>query len=511
MLIDPEMSSSDDDSLGRQSLFSLEQDSVIERCEELMSTDQTKAGDMMKKTLLNKGYLASIMSTKYVYISEEMGWVLVTSDASAKMICETLGLYAPVNYMIAAKTIMEFLENTYVPYIVVGPSFSQGRVRCHFYKVNGQNPEATSIKLEACIPLNHDRQDVNKELMYSARFSYCTCPTKIHSLLKSVTIPNSLKFNTRGYLCKWIYDVFGEDSETVLWIIGDMIADFGNKRLFMLYGPGGVGKTSVVNIISSISSNKVVQVAGKYMAKSNSTSRNYANSLPDSIKALLPNTRLVVVGDVEVTNQDEVLNIQTVKELTGGDDSPLGRISVTSVMSLNRLFSYKYMADYTIVDRTRRVVVVPTVMRRSIRDLHFNESGDKEKVELIALSIATRFKYDIKPPLTTKALIMTLFQAKFTFALVIVCIDEDSSVVEIYAATRVLCHKFNIREEDMQMCLRSVGSKCCKIFSGVHVIANITVRHGKKIYAEGTRSSSSSNKHNKSSRSSFVEKEAEFN
>ncbi len=29
------------------------------------------------------------------------------------------------------------------------------------------------------------------------------------------------------------------------------MADFGTKRLFMLYGPGGVGKTSVVNIIAS--------------------------------------------------------------------------------------------------------------------------------------------------------------------------------------------------------------------------------------------------------------------
>ena len=136
----------------------------------------------------------------------------------------------------------------------------------------------------------------------------------------------------------------------------------------MLFGPGNVGKTSVVNIIASLSSNVLVQVQGRYMAKSQNANRNYGNSLPDYIKASLPNSRLVVVGDVEMTNEDETINMQCVKELSGGDQGPHGTISVTSVMSANRLFNDKYMADYTRADRTRRVVVVPTVIQGSSRD-----------------------------------------------------------------------------------------------------------------------------------------------
>jgi hypothetical protein len=81
-------------------------------------------------------------------------------------------------------------------------------------------------------------------------------------------------------------------------------------------------------------------------------------------------------------------------------------------------------------------------------------------MELIALSIATSFRYDMKPPLTTKTLLMTLFQRKFTFASSLVSIDEKSSVVENYAATKALCYKFNIKEQEMQSCLKTVGTKC---------------------------------------------------
>ena len=40
--------------------------------------------------------------------------------------------------------------------------------------------------------------------------------------------------------------------KTIMWMLGDMHTDFGNKRMFILYGPGGVGKSSVVNILATV-------------------------------------------------------------------------------------------------------------------------------------------------------------------------------------------------------------------------------------------------------------------
>jgi hypothetical protein len=40
-------------------------------------------------------------------------------------------------------------------------------------------------------------------------------------------------------------------------------------------------------------------------------------------------------------------------ELTGGDHGPDGTTTITSVMSVNKLFNYDEMAEYTRPDRTR--------------------------------------------------------------------------------------------------------------------------------------------------------------
>ncbi len=53
-------------------------------------------------TLFNWSKLLILMSTKYMYIDEDLGWVLVNSATAAKKICQILGFYAPVNYMTSA-------------------------------------------------------------------------------------------------------------------------------------------------------------------------------------------------------------------------------------------------------------------------------------------------------------------------------------------------------------------------------------------------------------------------
>ena len=56
------------------------------------------------------------------------------------------------------------------------------------------------------------------------------------------------------------------------------------------------------------------------------------------------------------------------------------------------------------------------------------------------------------------------FQAKFFYALSIVWIDEKATLVENYVATRLLCYKFRISEDNMIECLNTIGCKCVKRF-----------------------------------------------
>jgi phage/plasmid-associated DNA primase len=144
------------------------------------------------------------------------------------------------------------------------------------------------------------------------------------------------------------------------YYIGDMMADFGNKQMFILYGPGGVGKSTVLNIISSLSSNSLSSINSRFIARRSDAAKNYGNSITAEMRAEASNTRLLLVGDLHITanasgnvDRDEHLNVQTVKEFTGGDQNTSGACSVTVLMCAHSLFRYKYMDEYTRADITR--------------------------------------------------------------------------------------------------------------------------------------------------------------
>ena len=443
----------------------------------------------VKKKLLKDNEIVSIQSTKYIYIGKDMGWNILSSSVASKKVCDIGNLYAPVNFATAAEPIIEGLKYASTPTVALPLTITQGDTRCSFVtslQYNGR----TVVTFNLVKSLNHRYAGDTKG--YRSKITYCVCPLKYSARVSRIVIPERIELTNGGYLVDWIYRTFKESTETILWILGDIMADFGNKRLFILYGPGNVGKTTVVNIISMLASYNKVAIESRYIAKKRGNSRSYGNSLPDSIKAKLACTRLALIGDLEINDADEELNMQTVKECTGGDEGNHGKVSVTCIATSNSLFTYPVTADYTRPDRVRRVVVVPTVSSREGSDDNFTDPSDDQKRVLCCLALKVRLKYDMRPPLTTISLLMTLFQEKFKYALSVLVIDNNASGVECYAATRVLCYKFNISEEEMQKCLAVVGCNCCRIMCGIRVIANITLKHNAKIYKEVTRSTNSS-------------------
>jgi len=469
----------------RSDFFSVGDEDEIEKAQVDLEAQSDIRVRIMKEYLKDNQCAAYIMSEKYMYVGEEVGWVPFTSMSAARRICDVCGIMAFTKFMDGARPVVIGLQNWTPPVIVLGPTVCQGKIRCHIHKRTvDENGRMTSVTLHPATPLNIPPEDINQRTLYTAKGSFCTSSTRVERLLRTIKTESDVDITKRGYLCQRIFQVFGENTKTILWLIGDMLVDFGTKRLFMLYGPGGIGKSAVVTIIRNCASNLIEDIPGRYMARSSKATRNYGNSLDTDRKASLSNVRLALIGDVELTNDDEHLNMQTVKEITGGDETSHGRVSCTAVMSLNKLFNYEFMSEYTRSDRVRRVVVVPTLTHRQNRDSSQKPASENDKMMLIATCIGIRLKYDGKPPLTTTALIMTLFQTKYSFVFHLVEIDSDSSIVENYVATRLLCHKFNINEGIMQQCLRTVGSDCCKILAGVYVIGNIRTRFKTPIYRE---------------------------
>ena len=136
-----------------------------------------------------------------------------------------------------------------------------------------------------------------------------------------------------------------------------MLADFGNKRMFILYGPGGVGKSSVINILLSAIGGSTCSIDTKYTIKQIKYGQGL--SMPKDIVQNAASCIVALVSDLEVVG-DTVINVQTVKHLTGGDQIHGVKLSDTVLCSMNTLPVYKVVNTYVKPDRIRRIVVIPS-------------------------------------------------------------------------------------------------------------------------------------------------------
>jgi len=94
--------------------------------------------------------------------------------------------------------------------------------------------------------------------------------------------------------------------------------------MFILYGPGGVGKSSVVNILTSAVGGSITKLSSHViLVNPSSFSQSMVSSavLFDSATS-----RMVTTADIEML-KDKILNMQTIKAMTGNDMSEGGHQS----------------------------------------------------------------------------------------------------------------------------------------------------------------------------------------
>jgi len=228
-------------------------------------------------------------------------------------------------------------------------------------------------------------------------------------------------------------------------MIGDTIADFGNKRMFILKA-GGIGKPSVINIINaalggmSCNLDSTLALSNKKIVYKSRVGLDKNNLLKIASK------RLVLLSDLDITPDVEI-DMQTIKVLTGGDTTEGIKLSTTVICSMNKLPHYNKMSDYTRADRVRRIVVVPTVDKRKSKDNDMLPVDTQSLNNLIVLAIITRIKYSM-PPLSPECVLYTLFQSRATEAFELVEVNPYSTLMKCMAATMILCWHFEISPTD---------------------------------------------------------------
>jgi len=190
-------------------------------------------------------------------------------------------------------------------------------------------------------------------------------------------------------------------------------------------------------------------------------------------------TRLISLGDVEPRPGD-ILHMQNIKVLTGGDEVDGVKVHTTLIMTANKLFHYGDLNDYIQPDRLRRVVVIPSVAERSGVNADIPPLHQDSLDELVQYALRTRITHK-RPPLRVDALLASLFQSRYTEALEVVCIDEEAALYECMTATMLLCWRFGLEVEQVSKCLKWAGCCCAVESGGVYFIARIKPLAGANI------------------------------
>ena len=412
------------------------------------------------ETLIEHKYIRKINSSVCIYISAANGWVPLRSTAALRYIADmTGGESASVNYAIAAAPAVLVIKRRIWPIVMLGSTFTQGLCRYYFQRSSASN----HVVFYAV-------GDKSKPLQFS---SYCVIPTVRVRPVVQLPLDVSYYRIVDHTALRWLVDLFGDHSLTALWSLGDALADFGNKRMFVLYGPGGIGKSAIVKIFKEMVG-QTHDLHNKFIVQN---PQSYANN-DVATNALLEcaSARMVFFSDFEVREGDE-LNMKTIKALTGDDMADGVSVSVTIIGTSNHLPRIKSVAAHVKPDRARRLVMVPTVTKRHMDDVSTIPIDSDSINQLAYLSMVVRISYD-KPPLATSALLYSLFLNKIGEALQLICVDDKASRMECVSATMILCWHFGIDIDDMDNSLFRMGSDCTIYAWGKYYTARIKPKEG---------------------------------
>ena len=414
--------------------------------------------------MVTEDLILNINGVIYVYTSIETGWCPLRSAVTLSMLCRRLKVYAPVSYAQAAEPYVASIESVPWPMILMANTFTQGRLR-YVYTVDLDTGRVEFMP----------NVIVGREV--NSKNTLCAIPvSNVNPILKFNLRFKSVKARRNGALA-WLYRVFGSNTIIVLWAIGDMLYDSSNKRMFILYGPGGVGKSTVANIINAIIGGTIPTLSPDLVCYNTKSFRKPLLSTDQFMKAA--SSRVVSLGDIE-PKEGDVLHMQNIKQLTGGDEVNGMKIHTTLIMTANELLRYENLRQLIRRDRMRRLAVAPSVIERGGDDSDCQPLDQDSLDELVQFAVRTRIKHK-RPPLTPDALLATLFQARYTEALEMVYIDETADLCECMEATMLLCWRFDVEVEELSNCLKCVGCCCAVKANDTFFIAKIKPLSGRSI------------------------------
>lgn len=244
------------------------------------------------------GYLAIHDGNKYVFVTHERKWCLITSNTGVKHICLVLGIRnATTNFVAAASPFIPWLSKHAFSTAARMPPLSVcvGTRRREIY-LTGDTMSFIDSRPLLDLPRTSD-----------PRAAFCSVnPVSFTQLPLSWKYPGAMSVES------YLYPLFRRDSDmdTVKWVIGNCLLEpTSTPRAMIVFGPGGTGKSTLLNVITEM-------LEGACGTVPDGTYTNSSKSLSDKVVAQLIGNRMVVCGDADGM---ESLNTHALKTSVGHD------------------------------------------------------------------------------------------------------------------------------------------------------------------------------------------------
>ncbi|KAF7889370.1 uncharacterized protein EAF01_010863 [Botrytis porri] len=356
----------------------------------------SKHYDAMRRLFVNKGYLMTWNGNFYIFAAGERCWVLLVSDTGAKTVCMSIGIEnASTNYVKAMSPYANWLTK------------HCGERSC------GVMPQSVCIGTRR-LAVSIDGDTLNfrdcEDLLPGSRSSDVRAAQASIYPVTFVKLPLQWLWPGAGNIETFLYPLFDtdQDMDTLRWHVGNSIVDpGGTPRALILFGPGGTGKTTVLNTVMEC-------MQGCCGILPPGTFTSYSSALSPEVKSELVGRRMVTCADVDLDTRP--IDVNALKSIVGADYIADGmnrfKLSCSLMMASNGL-SDPGVSSETLSDAVlRRVVVINLRSTASILTKVAPSERQEDKLDFICSSIYTRLSHTYVP-ISPRSMLLTICQLQW--------------------------------------------------------------------------------------------------
>ena len=258
-----------------------------------------------------------------------------------------------------------------------------------------------------------------------------------------------------------------------------MLLDQGQRRLWTLYGPGGVGRSRIVSMILRLLGNAACSIQSLQLITTTQTARYTHLTTQQMLASSISGHRGVLANGVNLDphNDQERLNIQLMKALVGGESSiNETQLQCNVIACMATLVANRDPHTFTKPEHPRRIVVILTVSEHSTStDCTSSVPTSPDNMrELVHAALATRL-HCVTLPMEIDALISTIFQRRYNIVWKLIRYNESVSMCDAIYTNSMLYAKYGILSiRNLSSLLQYIGGEHIFTYNGYIFINHIT-------------------------------------